>query len=662
MKKKYLWILVILLFPIVYANDFGYDSQELIIDLNIYSKLYVVPESSRAKLQNVNLFLTYYPRENWQQQILDFTSTMNYQEIDDTLVFTWNEPSAQALSADVRSKVKTKNDLVKIKRKVKFPLTLDSKYQEYIEPTQNIESDDPKIIALASGLVAGYDDEYLAVYEIFSWVKENIDYDLNTLTAKVSQPASWVLKNRYGVCDELSSLFIALVRSVGIPARYISGVAYTNYNDLNTWGAHGWAEVYFPDYGWLPFDVTYGQVGHVDATHIILKKSLDSNDTSLRYEWEGIDVDLRGEPMVIEANLVSKLGSSSPLVQIDLTPVKTKADFGSYNIIKANVKNLKNYYVTTELTLGRTNGLETISAEAQSVVLKPYQEKNVFWLIKIDQDLDIGYVYTFPVNAISTRGLEALTSFASADNHPHYSLSRMNNLLDELKEEESLVYSKNVDIDCSLEKEPFYEYESSKAVCILRNTGNVVLKDLRVCLEQDCRVTTIGISRSESVSFALVNKEDGYYENAVSAKNSQVTKSFTLQYTVLDKPLLEISNIGFPTEVEFNGQYELKFTLSKNSSSVPVNVKVVVESNIPKEWNFPEYEEDNNFVLSFKGGDLSYGQNDVKISATYYDLPGKEYTVEKTITIALTEATFFQRVILFLRQIEYKLLKAINTT
>ena len=661
MKRGCFLVLLILALQFVSANEFGYDAQELVIDLEIYSRLHIIPEGPSSDIDYVNLYLTYFPRESWQQDVLSINSNKDYKQSDDALVFSWIKPSERILITNLTSRVKVKNDLVKIKNRVRFPLSpLGAEFDQYIKPTPNIDSNDPEIIELASSLAAGQDDEYFVIYELFRWVRENINYSLNTISVGASQPSSWVLENRYGVCDELNSLFIALVRSVGIPARYVSGVAYTNYNKLNRWGAHGWAEIYFPDYGWVPFDVTYGEFAFVDPTHIILKQSLDSNESSLRYEWKSRDVKLNSEPMVIEANLDYKRGKSEPLIQIELSPIITKIKFGSYNIIRARVKNLKDYYVATELTISQTNGLETISEDRRDVLLKPNQEKSVYWLVKVSEDLNKNFLYTFPVSVVSTQGVEALSSFQSSINYQYYSLQEMSRTLNELKEEEELTYSENIDIDCSVEKNRFYIYESTNAVCDFRNSGNVILKDLKACLGQDCRVFTLGISRDERVIFPIESKDAGEFEKTISVKNLQVSKTAILKYTALDLPDVDITNLEFPKEVEYDGGYELKFTVKKNSTSNPQNITITVESNIPKEFRFSSLDEERNFVLGFKGGDLDYGVNNIKINALYYDLNGRVYKDEKTVSLSLTKATIIQRIIILLKNIEVWLEKTIS--
>ncbi len=55
---------------------------------------------------------------------------------------------------------------------------------------------------------------------------------------------------------------VVLLRSTGVPARYVTGFLPGEYNDIGedfivrASDAHSWVEVYFPGYGWIPFDPT----------------------------------------------------------------------------------------------------------------------------------------------------------------------------------------------------------------------------------------------------------------------------------------------------------------------------------------------------------------------------------------------------------------------
>lgn len=62
-----------------------------------------------------------------------------------------------------------------------------------------------------------------------------------------TQSALKTLERRKGTCSEYINLFIAIMRNLGIPTRFITGVIVekerTNY--------HAWAECYLEDVGWI---------------------------------------------------------------------------------------------------------------------------------------------------------------------------------------------------------------------------------------------------------------------------------------------------------------------------------------------------------------------------------------------------------------------------
>ncbi|PRS38244.1 hypothetical protein C6Y02_12895 [Bacillus sp. NMCC4] len=71
-----------------------------------------------------------------------------------------------------------------------------------------------------------------------------------------------------GYCDNFSSSMIVMLRSIGIPARwvkgYTSGQLYetqmdgNNVYEVTNNNAHSWVEVYFPNRGWVTFEPTKG--------------------------------------------------------------------------------------------------------------------------------------------------------------------------------------------------------------------------------------------------------------------------------------------------------------------------------------------------------------------------------------------------------------------
>ena len=77
----------------------------------------------------------------------------------------------------------------------------------------------------------------------------------------VSTPLSVVMRERKGVCQDFAHLAIACVRSMGLPARYVSGYIETISPAgveklIGVDASHAWFSVYVPDLGWVDFDPT----------------------------------------------------------------------------------------------------------------------------------------------------------------------------------------------------------------------------------------------------------------------------------------------------------------------------------------------------------------------------------------------------------------------
>ncbi|GEN57701.1 hypothetical protein GCM10012290_23120 [Halolactibacillus alkaliphilus] len=73
----------------------------------------------------------------------------------------------------------------------------------------------------------------------------------------------FLFESRAGYCDNFSTSMVVMLRSVGIPARWVKGFNTgtenaDNYYEVRQNNAHSWVEVYFEDIGWMPFEPTVG--------------------------------------------------------------------------------------------------------------------------------------------------------------------------------------------------------------------------------------------------------------------------------------------------------------------------------------------------------------------------------------------------------------------
>jgi transglutaminase-like putative cysteine protease len=78
-------------------------------------------------------------------------------------------------------------------------------------------------------------------------------------TSDVQDSAAVAFKSGEGVCQDHAHVYIASARSVGIPARYVSGYLYTgNTGDTGDAASHAWVDIWLgPEIGWQSIDVTH---------------------------------------------------------------------------------------------------------------------------------------------------------------------------------------------------------------------------------------------------------------------------------------------------------------------------------------------------------------------------------------------------------------------
>ncbi len=134
---------------------------------------------------------------------------------------------------------------------------------DYLLPTPEIQSNNERIKSIADKIFSECNgNKRCFVVKSVEWIHENIVYDLQY--ADNNYDALWVLDNKRGVCAEYTTLFIALMRSKNIPAKYHSVMAH--YKD-GVFIPHAYSEIYL-DGLWYPVDVLWKQIFYVDAQHI----------------------------------------------------------------------------------------------------------------------------------------------------------------------------------------------------------------------------------------------------------------------------------------------------------------------------------------------------------------------------------------------------------
>lgn len=88
-----------------------------------------------------------------------------------------------------------------------------------------------------------------------AYVFENFTYTKGITNIETTVDEILTLKK--GVCQDFAHILLQLLRTAGIPSRYVSGYICPNESGLRGEGAtHAWVEIYTPKQGWLGLDPT----------------------------------------------------------------------------------------------------------------------------------------------------------------------------------------------------------------------------------------------------------------------------------------------------------------------------------------------------------------------------------------------------------------------
>jgi transglutaminase-like putative cysteine protease len=138
--------------------------------------------------------------------------------------------------------------------------------------TTPLTTPDAAIAAFAHDVAAGGGADGLGLmHALLARVHQEIVFDTDPTHAATTAAEAFALKR--GVCQDLTHVFIAAARELGVPARYVSGYFHRADGVVRQAAGHAWAEAHVPDFGWVAFDATNG-ICATDA-HIRVAVGLD---------------------------------------------------------------------------------------------------------------------------------------------------------------------------------------------------------------------------------------------------------------------------------------------------------------------------------------------------------------------------------------------------
>jgi hypothetical protein len=152
---------------------------------------------------------------------------------------------------------------------------------------------------------------YAAAVALETWfrTKGGFTYSESPGSAPGLPPlVGFVVETKTGYCQHYAGAMALMLRLLGIPARVGAGFVPGRYRDgvwrVTDHDAHTWVEIWFPHYGWLPFDPTPGR-GRLTGTY---------SSTSLGFNAEAAAALLAG---VVKGGEVFGLGTGTGIIGHD---------------------------------------------------------------------------------------------------------------------------------------------------------------------------------------------------------------------------------------------------------------------------------------------------------------------------------------------------------
>lgn len=281
--RKYLYLIIVIIFLILSPNVWAKTaSGKIIMEFDL---------SAHDHGKKAQLWIP-YPITDRNQTITDIHVDGNYSSSG---VYTDSKFQTPMLYARWDSGEKT--------RKLKF--TFEVKRQEIISrpfPEKETAWDpadyalylaatrlgpiDGEVKKLAEKITTGQTTVLGRARAIYDWVCDNTFRNPETRGCGIGNVYR-LLKEPGGKCVDISSIFVALARAAGVPAREILGIRQGQKpaEDISKW-QHCWAEFYLPGHGWVSVDPA-------DVRKMMLKQNLTLSDTKTveyrKYFWGGLD-------------------------------------------------------------------------------------------------------------------------------------------------------------------------------------------------------------------------------------------------------------------------------------------------------------------------------------------------------------------------------------
>ncbi|MDD5417478.1 MAG: transglutaminase-like domain-containing protein [Candidatus Nanoarchaeia archaeon] len=614
--------------------------------------------SVNAKLESMDFNIHLYPQNteiisnnnfNLEKTFSGKNTVYSGEHIGDTNLILWK----------INLTITRQREVNMLDSAPKFPYTEEDfpdEIKEYLEFTPKVDITE-EMIEKANEIVSGSSDYISAAMKLAEWVNSYITYDI-TFNEAVSGTlsASQVYELRRGVCDEYAVLFMSMCRAVGIASKYAYGYAYSNL--LEGFGAHAWAEVYVPDYGWISFDATegYGEYGWLDALHIKNSESRNITGLSIYSSYTGYDLNnliiSQNNPLFLTSGFS---GKAEDFITVDsyenetkiLTALvefsKTDAGENDYVLMTVKVFNPTDKYIPLSYTITTTSSMEIADGPAiRGVYLKPESQTISYAILKTPTGM-FGHPVRISAPLMDEAG-------GNINVYPRISQKTSFEELEKLIESKEDV-SKDIEIkSLAIDKTVVYD-ENPVVTYTLRNSGNTVLRNVNIEISSEFTE-----KYSENISLININQEQigtvelnlggltGEGNINISVSGAGETKTESIIFVSAVKPEYNLELTG-KTIFETGEDIIINITAENLNQINTTFLSITISAN--ENSRTYEYYPGRNDVVTDKGIERSFfnsGLNNITIALAYKDNYGTLFyqskSFEITVNLSFSEVFF----------------------
>lgn len=253
----------------------------------IFNVTHITKYEYNAPVSYCHNIATLRPRESNGQQLLDYKIKISPEpaEISERMDFFGNYITRFSIQTEhkilqVTTKSKIERDYAQLHesfhsdacRRITMsdalyalkgmnPEVLEAK--QYILESIFIRRTDKAIKEYAELSFRGDRSVFDAAFELMQRIYTDFDFDSEFST--ISTPIEEVMQEKKGVCQDFAQIAIACIRSMGLPARYVSGYIETlpapgKKKLVGADASHAWFAIFIPGFGWVDFDPTNNQI------------------------------------------------------------------------------------------------------------------------------------------------------------------------------------------------------------------------------------------------------------------------------------------------------------------------------------------------------------------------------------------------------------------